>query len=145
MLLEVGVFLFLLWNSWNDIRKREIVPWSILLFLVFRLLIFLIQIPKLDGQVWAEVMEMATGVIPGILVLIIGRVSRGMIGMGDGLVLIVIGAYIGATAVISVMMWSFLGASVWCMVFLCLKRYRLKSRIPFVPFLLMGYGIQLMI
>lgn len=76
------------------------------------------------------------GLLPGVLLLLCGFISRGGVGAGDGLTLMSIGAAAGAAAAAQVM------AAALGLVFaaaagmLLLRRADLKTQLPFMPFLL---------
>lgn len=137
-ILQIGVICFLVWNSIWDLRKREIAPCSVPVFLGIRLLTVLWVLICGKTMIFAELGKAIIGMIPGILLFAIGRICPQSIGQGDGIVLAVTGSYLGVKAVLTILMWAFLVAFIWCVMFLCLKKYGVKSQFPFIPFLLLG-------
>ena len=144
-LLQIGSLLFLLWNSICDIRKKEIVPVSIGIFAGIRLLYLFFQIPDMRDRVFMELTFIAAGMLPGLVLYIVGRIHPNTIGQGDGLVLMVTGLYVGIKEVWEIVMWAFLLAGLWCICLLCLKKCKRTSSVPFVPFLLTGEVLSILL
>lgn len=78
----------------------------------------------------------------GVVLLLVGKLSQGGIGIGDGLLLLVTGLFLG---------WQknccmFLGGIILCglvgMILLIGKKVRGKTALPFIPFLLVSYGVM---
>lgn len=85
--------------------------------------------------------ELLYGVLPGAMVLLISCVSRGEIGFGDGVVLIVCGMATSWQMSISMLfcalvMVSFVGSGM-----MLFRKVSRRTRLPFVPFLLVSYGV----
>lgn len=136
--LQIGAMLFLVWNSVKDIGKKKISLISVLIFCVFRLLYFLLQLSEAQNNLIASIAALLTGLLPGLFLCAIGKISRGSLGTGDGIVIMVAGLYIGFSATLVMIMWAFFLAFFWSIGLLLLRKYTPKSRFPFVPFLLMG-------
>lgn len=83
------------------------------------------------------------GLIPGIVALLIGKVTREAIGYGDGLLLCAMGTYLSCSQLLSVCMVACTLAGIIALGMLVIGRKSGKSELPFVPFLWLGYGIYL--
>lgn len=89
---------------------------------------------------WQEVL---CGILPGILLYGLSRVSRGAIGEGDALVFAVCGIYLGLEKDL-LLLWLSLFLAMLAGSFLLLrKKGNRKTRIPLVPFVAAGYMILL--
>jgi len=65
--------------------------------------------------------------------------------MGDTKLIAVSGLYTGLTGIISVLFYSFILSGITGIVLLILKKANSKSRIPFIPFLTLGFLIYLLL
>ena len=75
----------------------------------------------------------------GTALIALSVVSKGAVGMGDGLVLAALGTVLTFGELLGVFMMGLLCCSVWGIILLILPRTGRKTEIPFVPFLLLGY------
>ena len=80
--------------------------------------------------------------IPGVLVLIIAKLTKEIIGYGDGIVLLAMGFYLSLEALISVWMLAFMIAGMAALILLIVFRKNGNYRIAFLPFLLSSYFID---
>lgn len=125
----VNIYLFL--GAWQDLRRKKIENKYLriggILGLVFK------GISLVRGSV--TVREWCLALVPGILLLVIAKVTNEKIGYGDGLVLLILGNFfvffevwmILQTAIFLVMSFSF--------ILLCSKKVSKEYQIPFLPFL----------
>lgn len=85
------------------------------------------------------------GILPGAALLAAAWVSREAIGFGDGCALLVTGLYLGFRPGVSILMTAlFLTFPVSLFYLVCKKADRRKT-LPFIPFLLAGYLIWLIL
>lgn len=93
------------------------------------------------GGTW---MDALWKVMTGLVVMALCIITRGRIGMGDALALIVIGMFTDAVAVMRVFMMALFISAVAGIVLIILKKAGRKSRLPFLPFLSAGYGVEIL-
>lgn len=86
-----------------------------------------------------------TGIIPGLLCLVIAKASRQAIGYGDGLLLCMMGVYLKLGELIGVCLWAFTIAGIAALFLLITKKKKGKQEIPFVPFLLLGFILEVLL
>ena len=79
------------------------------------------------------------GLAVGALLLIFGYFSKETIGIADGVIISVCGAAFGIYETVALCFFAALYAATFSFVLLLLKKVGRKSRIPFLPFLLLGY------
>lgn len=85
------------------------------------------------------------GVGIGIVLLIISFVTRGKIGSGDGVILMVTGIFLGFyDNLLLLLSATFLSAIVGAFI-LCIKGMNKNYEIPFIPFLLISFAGGLLI
>lgn len=138
ILMEVIIFVLLCICSVFDIRKKEI-PLIILSAGFFAAL-------GIDiWHIWKEsasVAEMAASVLPGVFFLLIGFCTGEKIGYGDGLLLIVMGLFLGFGRCFLVVCISLVFSSAFALVLLVFCKAGRNSRLPLVPFLTIGMGVS---
>lgn len=83
------------------------------------------------------------GMLLGVLMLLISAVTRGSVGMGDGVLLVVTGVYLGGYQNLVLLMTGLLLSALWSLGLLALKKKKRKDEIAFVPFLLLSYFVML--
>ena len=124
--------------SMLDIRFRKMPVW---LLSADGVLAIAYQIWKTLGGTAIPLPLILTGAVVGILFLGIGKVTREAFGYGDGLVILILGIYLGFWNLTIVLMITFFAASVMALLLLVSKRNRRKMAMPFVPFLCIGYVV----
>ena len=112
-------------NSGLDLWKRQISVVSVIVLAVAGLLTI--------NTEWS-----VHSLIPGLLFLIIGRITHEAVGYGDGLIIILMGMYMDLWRLLFCLFISAMIAGVFAFILLVIKKDR-KKEIPFVPFLLLGY------
>ncbi|HCL03321.1 MAG TPA: hypothetical protein DHW61_13105 [Lachnoclostridium phytofermentans] len=126
----IGALLFIL--GIQDIKRKEISCWW---------LISLLPLIFIELAIPSEItfIERIFGVLLGLFFVILSKVTRGQIGIGDGYVLCAIGVILGISKSAILLSYAFLLTSVVSIVLLVLFRWNRKKTIPFVPFLFLGY------
>ena len=128
---QIFVLAFLGINSWKDIRKREVSLLATGIFAVIGII----------NALWHGTIfwEWIGAVGFGTALIALSVVSKGAVGMGDGLVLAALGTVLTFGELLGVFMMGLLCCSVWGIILLILPRTGRKTEIPFVPFLLLGF------
>ena len=128
--LWIGMLLFIL--GIQDIKRKEISCWWLISILP------LIVIELITPSEIA-LMERVFGGLLGLIFVILSKVTKGQIGIGDGYVLCAIGVMLGISKSTILISYAFLLTLVVSIVLLVLFRWNRKKTIPFVPFLFLGY------
>ena len=81
----------------------------------------------------------AAGIAAGGIFIFLSRVTRGQIGMGDGILLMIIGGYLGILSFMEVVMYGFFLSALAGIILLCIKKMDKKRKMPLVPFLFAGF------
>ncbi len=97
-------------------------------------------------QLWQgrSVLELLSGILPGLLLLFLSFCTRGGIGTGDGLVLCVLGIAFGAEQTVAVLGLAFVLEAVTAMLLLVFRKAGRKTELPFLPCVLVGYVTALL-
>ena len=131
MLEKIWSIFFLVVCSVTDIRERKINSW----FCIGNIIVMIFaHIICHNDNMW----DIAGGMLLAGIFFVISKVSKEAIGMGDVIVIMTIGIVCGVIYVMEMLFW----ASVVCLIFSCggiaLRKLHLKSKLPFVPFILAG-------
>ncbi len=124
-------------HSLEDIREKKITVNITLFSGIIGILMHLL----FQNQ---SIYEMLTGTLPGAGILLLSCVTNGKIGMGDGIVFMLTGLYLGLGKNILLMCIAFLLAGVFGIFLLIQKEGRANEKMPLVPFLFLGYGLMIL-
>lgn len=94
---------------------------------------FLVFIPGISPT------EAAGGASIGIFLMMVSVVTKGQIGIGDGIICCFTGAACGFSENISILFIGLLLSAITATFLLIGKKSRKKTEIPFVPFLFLSY------
>lgn len=89
-----------------------------------------------------NVLTVAIACLPGIIFLGLAKVTKEVIGYGDGVILLVMGFYLPLQRILSVGMLAFLLAGIVALVLLVVFHKKGSYQIPFLPFLAAAYVVD---
>lgn len=94
-------------------------------------------------SVWGQRdwVDMLCGIIPGVVCLGIGKLTRQAVGYGDGFLLSAIGLYVSVGEVLSVVTTAIMISGVTALTCLALRKKKGTDQLPFVPFFLIAWVI----
>lgn len=130
--LSMAVILLVL--SLFDIKKKEIPLWGTGI-----LLIPAVCAVVMAGKGNTNLIILLSGIAVGIFVIITAAVTNGKIGIGDGLVLCVLGLALGFIKTCILFLSALFLAAFFSGIMLLFKKCGLKSTVPFLPFLFISY------
>lgn len=123
-------------HSIEDIREKKITVPITLFSAVLGIVLHLIYQRE-------SIFAMLAGILPGIFILGLSRMTRGQIGMGDGMVFMLTGLYLGLVENLLLMCISFFLAGIWGLFRLVVCHCSKNERMPFLPFLFFGYLLMM--
>lgn len=126
----------LIFSAAQDIVKKKILVWIIAL----GAMLLGMCIPFCNNL---TLVNRVGGITIGLGVIIVSKITRGKIGMGDGLILCVTGMGLGFWVNMELFFTALLAASVVSIILLALRLVNRKKSIPFIPFLLLGFIVTL--
>ena len=85
--------------------------------------------------------ELLWGSAPGVLLLLMAAMTK-KAGLADGIVLLLLGVLLGYRECILSFILSLLSMSLVSLMLLALNKVRGSSKLPYLPFLWMGYMAQ---
>jgi leader peptidase (prepilin peptidase)/N-methyltransferase len=130
--MEITMTSILIWNSVYDWKYKKISMTSI----IFGFILAGIICKCTGDYIWTDSLA---GAAVGVFVILCSVITRGQIGIGDGIVFCLTGIGCGLLENISLLFISLLFAAVLSLVLLLSKKAGKKTRIPFVPLITMGY------
>ncbi len=75
---------------------------------------------------------------PGIAILLVAHFTKECIGYGDGLICLFLGSILSLRFVLMIILTAFILAAIFGTIMMCLGKMKGKSRLPFVPFIMLG-------
>ena len=84
------------------------------------------------------------GMLLGLALILVSLVTRGSVGVGDGILLAVTGVYLGGSKNLELFMMGLLLAALWSLGLVVVKKKKGKEEIAFVPFLLISYFLMIL-
>lgn len=120
------------WCSWEDIKQKKLTSLYIMMFGVGGMFLHLVApVCSIYSILW--------GMLLGLALILISLMTRGSVGLGDGILLVVTGVYLGGYKNLQLFMIGLLLAALWSLGLVVVKKKRGKEEIAFVPFLLISY------
>ena len=127
---EILSFSFLVAASIQDIQKKKLSP---LLCITFGIL-GILYISFFDGWDFTILLSL----IPGAFFILLSFISRGQVGLGDGIALIILGLFLNIEGIICTTVTALLASSLFAFLMLLIKKKGRRYSFPFIPFLLFG-------
>ena len=81
--------------------------------------------------------------VPGVVIVLLAWATREQIGMGDALLILVMGWYLNAIELVDVCLLAFFIAGLVALVLLVVIKKSKKFELPMVPFIFAGYVVML--
>lgn len=131
--MKIILLIYLIVVAIVDIYKKEI-PFRF----SFAYLTFFVGLQLLFYQ--SGVISIVGGIAIGIVLLGISMITRGAIGLGDGIMFVVIGSAIGFSDTLTLLTGSLMIASLVAMFLLIFRRVGKEYCFPFAPFVCFAYG-----
>ncbi len=138
-LIEAVLWIWLLVLSVIDIKKKCF-DRKILLISTIAFGLIMITVCILNVKDWKMILG---GTIMGAVFLLASVITRQSIGTGDGYILTVCGMVTGLYQMVVLVILSLGSASLYGVALCLRKKAGRHTKIPFVPFICLGYGVIL--
>lgn len=124
--------------AWVDMRTRKV---PLVLVGVLALVMFSVQIVSFETGFGAGTwfIRMSAGLLPGGISLGCSYITKGQLGIGDGLILAALGLGLEFRSVMLLWCIALCVAAVLAMFLLIFKKAGKRTEFPFVPCLFLGY------
>ncbi|MBQ7919615.1 MAG: prepilin peptidase [Lachnospiraceae bacterium] len=120
------LIVYLVILSIRDIRRKEFSVGAILGGL---------GVGLVRGAIKGEWVPVLLGIIPGMLLILMGFLTREKVGYGDGVLLIIVGLIMGWPGSLVVYILAQFGVLFYAILLLVIKHVSRDVQIPFAPFL----------
>ncbi|MCI8860036.1 MAG: hypothetical protein HFI71_11100 [Lachnospiraceae bacterium] len=125
------------WCSLEDVKQKKLTVMYILMFGVGGIFLHLMApVCSIYSILW--------GMLLGLALILVSLVTRGSVGVGDGILLAVTGVYLGGSKNLELFMMGLLLAALWSLGLVVVKKKKGKEEIAFVPFLLISYFLMIL-
>lgn len=129
---------FLAINAYTDLKKNKIYLLTSLIYFFIGGVVFIFNnnynLPSLIG-----------GLALGVVLLIVGKVSAQAVGLGDGLIFLVTGVYLGFIRNLALLLYGLIICAVVSLFLLVFRKLKIKESIPFVPFVFIAFIIMVLL
>lgn len=136
MVQKLSVLMMLGWYGLADIKNKNLrITW---------MMCFLVEGIAGRLMLWKlSLANLLVSMIPGVMILLLGYLMKGEIGMGDGILVLISGLFLGVHRTFLLLMYAVLSSGLAALYLLVVRKVQRRCEMPFVPFLLIGYVIVL--
>ena len=131
-MVKVIVIAMLAIESISDIRTQTV---SLIRLIAFALLGLTINYCMKYQSMWSVV----GGLVVGIVLLGYALLSKGSVGIGDGVVFLCLGIFLGLSNNLRLLFFSLIVAAVAGGVYAIVTKKGIKAKIPFIPCILVAF------
>lgn len=131
-MVKVIVIAMLAIESISDIRNRTV---SLIRLIAFGLLGITINYCKEYQSIWSVV----GGLVVGVVLLGYALLSKGAMGVGDGVVFLCLGIFLGLSGNLRLLFFSLIVAALAGGVYAIVTKKGIKAKIPFIPCILVAF------
>ena len=134
----VLVFIVLVIEAVKDFRKKEVnIPVLGILVVAAMVMIFLGKDISVSNAI--------IGLAEGLLLILVSVMTKGQIGMGDGILLAACGLMLGGKDNLVMFFFACLSSAIVSVLIMIIKKADKKTTIPFVPFMIPGFLIMVLL
>ena len=129
-MVEIVLNIYLFWGTVQDIKEKSISNCFIKIGIIIGSISFLRDIYL---QVFSP-KEWLWSLIPGVVFLLIAKISKEKVGYGDGIVFLILGGCMKTTEIWCLWQISLLLDVVYSLIMMAIKKIDLHSKVAFLPF-----------
>lgn len=119
--------------SYTDLTAMKISTFLSFLFSLLGIVMFCLSLTN-----HKDITSLLISLSIGVLIIALSVLSKGSMGIGDGIMTLTIGFFYPASEIISVILYSFTAASFFAVIYMLIKKSSKNKRLPFAPFLFSG-------
>lgn len=124
--------------SIQDIREKEISLWKLKVYGILAAAVSIWKLFSPEDNLLLLICRLLAGLLPGIFLLVLAKITREAVGYGDGLILLFIGLSLGFWECIGIFFIGLLGVFLAAVLVALFFGRKKGMEIPFIPFLLTG-------
>ena len=129
--------------SIQDIREKEISLWKLKVYGILAAAVSIWKLFSPEDDLLLLICRLLAGLLPGIFILVLAKITREAVGYGDGLILLFIGPSLGFWECIGIFFIGLLGVFLAAVLVALFFGRKKGLEIPFIPFLLTGLAVTL--
>lgn len=137
LMIKITICVWLSVGAVFDYIYKNIPKWYAYMTLILGTLIGMLY---MNGITWEQIL----GGCMGALFFLLAKITKEQIGYGDAFILTGLGLMIGISEIIWTIMNSFFLLFIVAFILMFMKKANRKTKIAFLPFLLIGYGITIL-
>lgn len=131
-MVKVIVIAMLAIESISDIRTQTV---SLIRLIAFALLGITINYCMEYQSIWSVV----GGLVVGVVLLGYALISKGSVGVGDGVVFLCLGIFLGLSGNLRLLFFSLIVAAIAGGIYAIITKKGIKAKIPFIPCILVAF------
>ena len=132
------VFIVLVIEALMDFRKKEVnIPVLGILVVAAMVMFFLGKDISVSNAI--------IGLAEGVLLILVSVMTKGQIGIGDGILLAACGLMLGGKDNMVMFFFACLSSAIVSVLIMIIKKADKKTKIPFVPFMIPGFLIMVLL
>ena len=132
------VFIVLVIEALMDFRKKEVnIPVLGILVVAAMVMFFLGKDISVSNAI--------IGLAEGLLLILVSVMTKGQIGIGDGILLAACGLMLGGKDNMVMFFFACLSSAIVSVLIMIIKKADKKTTIPFVPFMIPGFLIMVLL
>lgn len=135
---DIILWMYLIMGSIWDLKER-VIP--------VRLCVAALVGLAIEGAFGGDLFtaEKMAGMLIGVILCVISRVTEGQVGEGDGITFLISGLAVGFWENFLLLFDALSLSFIWSVGCLVRKKMSMQSRMPFVPFVLAAFGLRSML
>ena len=132
------VFIVLVIEALKDFRKKEVnIPILGIMAIAAMIMVFLGKDISVSNAI--------IGLAEGVLLILVSVMTKGQIGIGDGILLAACGLMLGGKDNMVMFFFACLSSAIVSVLIMIIKKADKKTKIPFVPFMIPGFLIMVLL
>lgn len=132
------VLIVLVIEAVTDFKKKEVnIVFPVLLAAAATVMLFFTKDISLINSI--------IGIAEGVLLILISFLTKGEIGIGDGILLAACGLMLGGKDNLIMFFFACLSSAIVSALIMLIKKADKKTKIPFVPFMIPGFLIMVLL
>ena len=134
----VFVLTVLIIEAVTDFKKKEV-------NIIFPILLAVAAVVMLFFSKDISLINAIIGIAEGLLLILISVLTKGQIGLGDGILLAACGLMLGGRDNLIMFFFACLSSAVVSALIMIIKKADKKTKIPFAPFMIPGFLIMVLL
>lgn len=131
---------FLIIAGVQDIKEKQISLKLCIAYGIVGILLYISNCIYGNKELW----QLGIALLPGVGMIVISYMTKERIGIGDGVVMVIMGLFFSYEKIISILVMGIMFSTLVSLYLLVVKKVSKEYEIPFVPFLLMASVVVVM-